>query len=263
MTSYRPAAMAGMFYSDNPIQLSRNINEFLAHTNQAQAPATKTLQALIAPHAGYIYSGPIAASAYSLLHSKKHLDIILLGPSHRVAFKGMAIPSVDAFSTPLGLVNINTVLADYCLQQKAVIRNDLAHHQEHSLEVQLPFLQTVLSSFSIVPILVSDCAAEDICHLLQKLSTKNVFIIVSSDLSHYHDYETAQSLDKLTSQNIEQLNEQEITYEHACGKTPVQGLIQYAKKNLLSAETLDLRNSGDTAGDRSRVVGYGAYAFYS
>lgn len=264
MMSYRPPAVAGIFYSNNPQELSQNIHAFLQQNDKSSHGfyKQKALKALIVPHAGYIYSGAVAASAYSLLQqSQQNLKIILLGPSHRVAFDGIALPDADAFETPLGLVKLDENLMARCKQLKNVFQNNAAHRDEHSLEVQLPFLQITLKDFTLLPLLVGNCEPETVNQLLEITHDDNTLIIVSSDLSHYHEYQAAQLLDQLTSRNIEQLHDSPITHEHACGKIPVQGLLQYARNHSLSVETLDLRNSGDTAGNQDRVVGYGAYAF--
>jgi hypothetical protein len=219
---------------------------------------------MIVPHAGYIYSGPVAASGYArLLNTKSPINrVVLLGPAHRVPFRGLAITSATAFATPLGAVPIdqaaNSEIAD--LPQVQVL--DEAHRLEHSLEVHIPFLQSTLGDFTLVPIVVGDTTADEILEVLEILWTRpDTLVIVSSDLSHYHDYETAMRLDKTTSRNIEALDYEAIGYDHACGRNPVSGLLLYARRHGLTATALDVRNSGDTAGPRDQVVGYGTYVF--
>jgi len=261
-TIIRPAAVAGMFYSADPNQLQSDVLHYL---QQATSSSDFTPKAIIAPHAGYIYSGPIAASAYKLLQPARHQikQVILLGPSHRVAFRGIATPNADYFSTPLGNIKINQTLCRQVESFDFVHANDAAHAQEHSLEVQLPFLQNILDDFELTPLVVGDCAAQDVAKLLDSIWGKNdTLVVISSDLSHYHSYTTAKQLDHKTSLAIEHCQPENITYEDACGRQPLNGLLTLAKQKKLSIDTIDLRNSGDTAGDKERVVGYGAYVVH-
>lgn len=255
----RPAAVAGMFYADDPQRLRSDIHQFLtqAHITNEHIP-----KAIIAPHAGYIYSGPVAASVYKLLQPAASTisRVVLLGPSHRVAFQGIATPQADYFETPLGRIKINQSVCHELEQLSFVQRSDLAHQQEHSLEVQLPFLQSVLNDFELVPLVVGDCPPQQVAELLELVwGNQETLIVISSDLSHYHNYHTANRLDKHTSQAIEHLQPERISYEDACGRNPLNGLLTLAQKKQLKIETIDLRNSGDTAGSKDRVVGYGAY----
>ncbi len=258
----RPAAVAGMFYSNDPDQLQSEINHYLSSATPHSSSIPK---AIIAPHAGYTYSGPVAASAYKLLQplENKIKHVVLLGPSHRVAFQGIATPGADYFSTPLGKIKIdieNCVLAE---QFAFVHKLPAAHEQEHSLEVQLPFLQTVLNEFTLTPLVVGDCNPDDVAELLNRLwGHEDTLIVISSDLSHYHSYDSAQQLDANTSHAIVHLQPENISYEDACGRTPLNGLLTLAKQKHLQIETLDLRNSGDTAGSKDRVVGYGSYVVH-
>jgi AmmeMemoRadiSam system protein B len=251
-----------MFYPDDPVLLRQQVTGFLqaADSNTDLSP-----KALIVPHAGYVYSGPVAASAYRQL-TGRHASInrvVLLGPAHRVAFSGLAATSAEYFSTPLGLIRIDQVAMDEILQLPQVRVLDEAHREEHSLEVQLPFLQSILENdFSLVPLVVGDADSDSVAEVIEKLWGDNrTLILISSDLSHYQDYATARQLDSATSRAIEQLDPQAIDYPQACGRNPVNGLLLAARHHKLQARTLDLRNSGDTAGGRDRVVGYGAYAF--
>lgn len=259
-TNIRPPAVAGMFYPDDPDVLRDQVSTLL-RAAPAAGPAPK---AVIVPHAGYIYSGPIAASAYARI-AKARADIrrvILLGPAHRVAFNGIAASSAAAFTTPLGSVPVdrNALRLIDDLPQVRVF--DPAHAAEHSLEVQLPFLQLALDDFTLVPLVVGDATPEQVDEVLERLwGGAETLLVISSDLSHYHDYDSARHIDQATSLAIEALREQDIGYEDACGRIPVNGLLQTARHHGLRARTIDLRNSGDTAGGRDRVVGYGAYVF--
>lgn len=260
MLHVRPPAVAGTFYPADQRQLHTMIQGFLQSV-KAEGAAPK---AIIAPHAGYIYSGSIAASAYSQLKQGREniRQVVLLGPSHRVGFTGLAVSSAEWFATPLGTVPLDRNAIDTLLELPFVRTLDQAHAFEHSLEVQLPFLQEVLENFSLVPIVVGDADPADVAVVLQLLwNGDTTAIVVSSDLSHYHDYATAQRMDRATSDAIEALRPEDIGYEYACGRLPVSGLLYAARRHGLRGRTIDLRNSGDTAGDKDSVVGYGAYAF--
>jgi AmmeMemoRadiSam system protein B len=261
MSQIRQAAVAGMFYPGETQELRRMVNDMLA---AASADNAAPIKAMIVPHAGYIYSGPVAASAYARL--KQQADtierVVLLGPSHRVPFRGLAAPGADTFQTPLGSIDIDTAAVQHVLQLPQVITLSDAHALEHSLEVHLPFLQTVLNDFSLVPLVVGDATAEEVLEVLNALwDGAETLIVISSDLSHYHDYDTAKKLDQHTCAAIEAMQPKNISYDDACGRTPVSGLLLAAKQYHLHVHTLDLRNSGDTAGPRDQVVGYGAWIF--
>jgi AmmeMemoRadiSam system protein B len=249
-----------MFYPADPRELRAMLNEFLARA-RTDRPAPR---AMILPHAGYVYSGPVAASGYACLLNSPgtYSRVVLLGPAHRVAFSGLAATSAAAFATPLGAVPVDQEslrrLAD--LPQVHVL--DEAQRLEHSLEVHLPFLQVTLENFMLVPLVVGDATAEEVCQVLEREAPlPGTLVVISSDLSHYHDYATATRMDKATSAHIEALDYDGIGYGQACGRNPLSGLLLYAKRHALAAETIDLRNSGDTAGPRDQVVGYGAYVF--
>lgn len=260
MTSVRNPAVAGLFYPDDPRELHAMIVEYLGAVH-----ATGTVpKAIIAPHAGYIYSGPIAASAYVRIQPARGriTRVVLLGPAHRVGFHGLALSSADCFQTPLGRITVDQEAVKKISGLPQVHVMDAAHMQEHSLEVHLPFLQEALGEFSLVPLVVGDAGPDEVAEVLEALwGGPETLIVISSDLSHYHDYKTAQRLDRATSQAIEQLRLDDIQYDHACGRNPVSGLLQVARSRGLKAKTVDLRNSGDTAGSHDRVVGYGAYVF--
>jgi AmmeMemoRadiSam system protein B/AmmeMemoRadiSam system protein A len=221
-------------------------------------------KAIIAPHAGYIYSGAVAASAYvSLAKARSTVTrVVLLGPSHRVAVRGLATTSAEFFLTPLGSVPIDREAVALALRFPQVTVVDAAHAQEHSLEVHLPFLQMSLDGFSLVPFSVGEASPEEVAVVLEALwGGPETLIVVSSDLSHHYDYDTARRLDAATTRAIEQLDPDALDSESACGRVPVRGLLLCAKRQGLDVTTVDVRNSGDTAGTRDRVVGYGSYLF--
>lgn len=262
MQKIRNPAVAGTFYPADPGELHTMVHGFL---EQAKRPEGSPPKALIVPHAGYIYSGPVAATGYiGLTEARDRIErVVLLGPSHRVGFLGLASSSADIFRTPLGDIPIDRKAIESIATLPQVHQLDEAHLMEHSLEVHLPFLQEVLGSFSLVPLVVGDAAAEEIAEVLEKLwGGDETLIVISSDLSHYHDYETAQQMDSATSLAIERLNPDEIEDEGACGRNPIKGLLLAARDKHLIAVTVDLRNSGDTAGPSDRVVGYGTYIFH-
>ena len=258
MENIREAAVAGSFYPADPIELQSLLDTLLAAAGDGNPPP----KAMILPHAGYIYSGPVAASGYARLigNADRISRVILLGPTHRKAVRGLALPDATAFSTPLGTIPLDTEALRQIRQLPQVSIDVAAHRSEHSLEVHLPFLQRTLKDFTLVPILVGDATASEVCEVIEQLwGGEETLLIVSSDLSHYHDYATASRLDAATSKAIEALALEDIDHHDACGRTPVSGLLLYARQHGLGIKTIDLRNSGDTAGPRDQVVGYGAY----
>lgn len=260
MTVIREPAVAGQFYPGNASELSATIRLFFEDIQAEPTPAPK---ALIVPHAGYVYSGPVAAAAYARLrpYREQYTRVILLGPAHRLAVSGLALSSADLFRTPLGDVPLDKE-AIAALNMPNVQVFDATHQLEHSLEVHLPFLQTVLESFSLVPLVVGDAAPETVAAVIDALwGGAETLIVVSSDLSHYLSYDRARASDKAICQAIESLEVQDIDHDAACGATPISGLLIAAKRRGMKVTTLDLRNSGDTAGDRDQVVGYGAWLF--
>lgn len=263
MITARPPAVAGMFYPADHQQLHDDVTQYLNAARSSHAE-TQVPKAIIAPHAGYIYSGPVAASAYArLIPARDQIHrVILLGPSHRVPFRGLATSSADAFTTPLGLIALDRIAIDGLADLPQVQCLDEAHSQEHSLEVHLPFLQEVLDEFQLVPLVVGDARPAEVAEVLERLwGGPETLIVISSDLSHYHDYATAKRMDRQTSDAIEELKAEAVHSEDACGCVPLTGLLYLAREHGLHASTVDLRNSGDTAGPKDRVVGYGAYVF--
>ena len=261
MPSIRSPAVAGTFYPNDNHQLKGMVRGFL-DACQSDAPPPK---AIIAPHAGYIYSGPIAASAYARVANGRNTitRVVLLGPSHRVPFHGIAASDAQVFITPLGEVPIDGEALKAIRHLRQVHTLNEAHRWEHSLEVQLPFLQVVLANFKLVPLVVGEASAEEVSEVLEVLwGGPETLLIVSSDLSHYHNYDTARKMDNVTSDAIINYRPQDIHYEQACGRNPILGLLASAHRHGMHAETIDLRNSGDTAGPRDQVVGYGAYIFH-
>jgi hypothetical protein len=254
----RQPAVAGTFYPADPTQLHQMLGRYLI---DAEIDC-KVPKAIIVPHAGYIYSGPIAASAYARLKQGRNLitKVVLIGPSHHVAFRGFAVSKAETFTTPLGDISVDQEAVKLIAQFPFVDYIEQAHSYEHSLEVHLPFLQETLNAFKIVPIVAGDASPEQVALVIDTLwGGEETLIVISSDLSHYHDYAMAKMLDKLTSERIENKQYELLGSDSACGKVPVSGLLKVARERSLSINTIDLRNSGDTAGDKSRVVGYGAY----
>lgn len=260
MTEIREPAVAGYFYPADAVELGRAVEQLLGAVSTSGGNAPK---ALIVPHAGYVYSGPIAASAYARLrpYRDRYRRVVLLGPCHRVPVNGLALSGADAFRTPLGDVRIDrAAIAGLHLPQLSVF--DATHQFEHSLEVHLPFLQTVLGEFMLVPVVVGSARHDEVAAVLEALwDGPETLIVISSDLTHYLSYDDARTTDQSTRRSIEAFDAGSIGHDDACGATPIGGLLVAAKRRGLTVETLDLRNSGDTAGDRRRVVGYGAWVF--
>lgn len=255
----RPPAVAGMFYPADAEALARAVQTYLAAAPASVSPAPK---ALIVPHAGYIYSGAVAARAYALLAPARRTirRVVLLGPAHRVPVRGLALPVAEGFATPLGSVPIDAEGARIALALPQVSASDAAHSLEHSLEVQLPFLQAVLDDFTLLPFAVGAAAPVQVAEVLDLLwGGPETLILVSSDLSHFHTYAQAQGIDRHTVDEI-LAGDSRLDHEQACGATPINGLLLCARRRGMRIELLDLRNSGDTAGDRARVVGYASFA---
>jgi len=261
MLTIRESAVAGTFYPGQPRQLETNVRALLDAIDASQLATCP--KALIVPHAGYIYSGPTAAVAYASLikNAAAVKRVVLLGPVHRVPVRGLALPGVDAFQTPLGTIELDREAISNISTLPQVVVSSAAHHLEHSLEVQLPFLQTVLDDFTLVPLAVGDASIEQVAEIIEKLwGGPETLIVISSDLSHFHSYRSAQQIDSETVASILDLRTLE-NHEQACGATPVNGLLRVARKRGLRPQLLDLCNSGDTAGDKNRVVGYASIAW--
>jgi MEMO1 family protein len=261
----RPPAAAGLFYSGNPHRLRAEIEGLLA-----AAPASSACQpkhqpkAVIAPHAGYVYSGKIAATAFAALRdiAKDITRAVVIGPAHYLALRGIAVPTVEAFETPFGPVPVDQNALAAIADLPFVLANDAAHAPEHALEVELPFLQLALGAFQVVPLLVGDAQPQEVAHALGRIwGGAETLIVISSDLSHYHDYEAAKRLDAATAGTIERGDWEQLGASNVCGFLPIAGLLVETARRSMKAQRLALCNSGDTAGDRDRVVGYGAWAF--
>jgi hypothetical protein len=250
-----------MFYSDKPQELAAAVRSYIAVAAPPETP--RPSKAVVAPHAGYIYSGPIAGTAYAALSARgKDIErVILIGPSHRVAFSGVATSGANVFETPLGPVTVDREAVALLVKEGLAREFEPAHENEHSLEVQLPFLKQVCPDARVVPLLAGDDDWQASLKALALLwGGDETAIVVSSDLSHYHDYKTAQRLDAETAKTVERLGAGEVDFEQACGATGINALLALVAEKGLACTTLDLRNSGDTAGPRNRVVGYGAFA---
>ena len=266
----RPPAVASMFYPGGTAELRNAVQNYLSNAGteedvpKLKKGETAELRTLIVPHAGYIYSGKIAASAYRLLEQNQNQfkRVLLLGPAHRVWLEGAAFPEADAFQTPLGEITLDKELIEKMLAEFSWISvSDEAHAEEHCLEVQLPFLQETLGEFKLLPLVVGDAKTELLAALIQQFSEDHeTLIVISTDLSHFHDYQTAREIDARTANAIEHLEQNRISTEDACGAYPLRGALLAASQNQWNVHRLGLCNSGDTAGDRGRVVGYGAWA---
>ena len=266
----RPPAVASMFYPGGTAELRNAVQKYLSNAgveenvSQLKKEEIAELRTLIVPHAGYIYSGKIAASAYRLLEQNQNQfkRVLLLGPAHRVWLEGAAFPEADAFETPLGEITLDKELIEKILAEFSWISvSDEAHSEEHCLEVQLPFLQETLGDFELLPLVVGETKTEQITEIIQQFSEDTeTLIVISTDLSHFHDYQTAREIDARTANAIELLEQNRISTEDACGAYPLRGALLAASQNQWNVHRLGLCNSGDTAGDRGRVVGYGAWA---
>jgi AmmeMemoRadiSam system protein B len=262
MSNSRQPAVAGLFYPGRASQLTALVRGFFGDDRLPASDATAPPVALIVPHAGLIYSGEVAATAYQMLvpHRRLIRRVALFGPAHRVALTGMAVPSVDAFMTPLGPVKIDTQAIRDLLSADDIVTSDHAHRLEHSLEVQLPFLQNVLQDFSLIPVVVGVADTASVAAAMAQLQAlDDTLLLISSDLSHFHDYSTAREIDADTASRIV-ARESDLNGEQACGYASINALLQLACQRDWRVELLDLRNSGDTAGSHDRVVGYGAFA---
>lgn len=256
----RPPAVAGAFYPADSAVLRNEISRFL-RAARVKGPIPK---AMIVPHAGYEYSGPVAASGYALLRPiRERIErVVVLGPSHRVRLEGLATTSATAFATPLGNVLIDDAGVETALHLPRVRILDQVHKYEHSLEVQLPFLQMTLADFLLVPLCVGAADAYKVAAVIDALWTDDTLVVISSDLSHYHDYWTACDIDRETSKLIEQREWRKLSGDRACGYRGIKGLLKVCQQRDLQVKTVDLRNSGDTSEMRDQVVGYGCYVVF-
>lgn len=259
MLTVRPTAVAGLFYPEDPDRLGREVDRLLEAV--AVPPDEPAPKALIVPHAGYAYSGPVAASGYARLRrgGAALRRVVLMGPSHHVAFHGLALPESGAFETPLGLVEVDLEASRRLVR---AVRSEAIHQREHALEVQLPFLQRVAPGVRVVPLAVGAAPPGEVAEALEALwDGPETAVVVSSDLSHYLPYRLGRTLDEATAQAILRLDPA-LAPDRACGAAPVAGFLEAARRRGMLAALLDLRSSGDTAGGREEVVGYGAFAFY-
>ena len=263
MAHARKPAVAGLFYPEEEGALLRAVTALMAEAKTA--PPKEPPKALIVPHAGYVYSGAIAAKGYAMLKEAKGKikRVILLGPAHTVYLRGMAIPEADCFEMPLATHTVDADLTGRALKLPAVISDDQPHLREHALEVQLPFIWETLGEVRILPVVVGDTSEEDVSSFIGTLwDGPETLILISSDLSHYYPYDVARKKDGATARAIESLNPGALSDDKACGFKAIQGLLQVARDNGLSVRRLGLCNSGDTAGERTKVVGYGAWGFW-
>jgi AmmeMemoRadiSam system protein B len=263
MSERREAAVAGTFYSADAAELAASIDEMLATAARAEPSVDRPPKALVVPHAGHVYSGPVAALAYAtLLPVRDQITrVVLLGPAHHAGFDGLALPRVDAFRTPLGDIPIDDAVRGLLAGLPGVVVDDRPHAPEHSLEVQLPFLQRLLPAFTLVPIVVGHAPAATVARVLDAAwGGPETLVLISSDLSHYETYESAAAHDAETARSIATCASDAIGPYDACGAYPLRGLLELARARDLAPTLLDLRSSGDTAGPRDRVVGYGAFA---
>ena len=259
--SVRRAAVAGSFYPADPERLRLDLSGLLAKA--PALPAYRPAKALIAPHAGYVYSGALAARAFVRVRGSPIDRVVLIGPAHYVGIRGIASSSADAFATPLGEVPIDHGAMAASAEFPFVVQNDTAHAREHALEVELPFLQAVLGPFALVPLLVGQASPVEVAELLGRLwGGPETLIVVSSDLSHFHDYETARQNDEATASAIESGAWAELGPSDACGALAIAGLLIEAERRGLKARRLALCNSGDVSSSRDRVVGYGSWLFH-
>lgn len=257
----RPPAVAGLFYPDDPVELRESVASYMAEAVTPSVPERPA--ALVVPHAGYVYSGSTAAVAYRTLGPAREVRrVVLIGPSHRVHLQGVALPKFEAFATPLGVMQVDQELKRALEGVAHVIEANEPHRFEHSLEVQLPFLQVLFDEITFLPLVAGEASASDVALILERVAqSDDTIILASSDLSHYLTYAQAQKLDTRTSEMILK-REPTLSGYQACGAVPINGLLHFARSRDLSVQELARCNSGDTAGDRDRVVGYGAYALY-
>ena len=263
MGAIRPPAVAGSFYPADPGRLRGAVECYLAAAEDSGTPGT--LRALIAPHAGYVYSGPVAGHAFAALGEggADMRRVVVIGPAHFVPFRGIAVPAAEAFRTPLGDVSLDRHALEAIRDLPQVRLADAPHQPEHAIEVELPFLQAVLGDCSLMPLLVGEATPAEVAEVLNRLwGERDTLLVISSDLSHYEPHERARAHDAATAAAIERLDAASLRPHDACGYLPIAGLLVEASRRGIQARRLDLRNSGDTAGPKDQVVGYGAWAFH-
>lgn len=263
MASIRNAAVAGMFYPGDARALAAELDELLGGVEQSAARLGFP-KALIVPHAGYIYSGPVAARAYDELGPARGIvrRVVMLGPVHRVAVRGLAVPTDEAFATPLGRVAIDRAAIEEARRFRQVVPSDAAHLQEHALEVQLPFLQRQLGEFTLAPFAVGMASVDEVAEVIEALwGGPETLVVISTDMSHYHAYAEARQIDGNTVTRIGEFAT-DLDHEEACGATPLNGFLRVARRRNLGIQLLAACNSGDTAGGKGRVVGYSSFALY-
>lgn len=258
----RPATVAGFFYPEDPTELRRSVIQMLASQSLSlPLPQPARIQALVVPHAGYRYSGHIAAAAYKLLTKGQFKRVLLLGPNHRVPLQGIAAPSVDSFQSPIGELPLDTQAIKQATRQASIAYFDEAHQSEHCLEVQLPFVLLTLGQITLIPLIVGNTPAIQVCELIQSLMTPETLLLISTDLSHFHPLSQAQQIDQQTLNQIMAL-QPTLTGEQACGAAPLNGALMWAKQQGLTATLLAKGSSVDGGGDADSVVGYASIALH-
>ncbi len=263
MSTVRPPAVAGLFYPDDAQALRQYVHAVLARAAH-EVPRLPKVEAVVAPHAGYRYSGEIAARAFAALAERGDVRrILLLGPAHTVPLRGIAAPAWDGFATPLGTAPVDTEGRKAIAHLPQVVIDNVPHAREHALEVELPFIQVLFPQAQVLPLVVGQATPSEVAEVIEAVRAldPDTAIVISSDLSHYEPYEQARRHDAITAEKIARLDEAHIGPMDACGAYPLSGLLHEARLHRWRPMLLDLRNSGDTAGEKSRVVGYGAWAF--
>ncbi|WP_040725434.1 AmmeMemoRadiSam system protein B [Thiomicrorhabdus sp. Kp2] len=266
----RQPAVAGLFYPNSASEILHFMESCqLALAEQVELERKEVPRALILPHAGYVYSGYAAYQGVRLWQNHEQIKtVVIIGPAHRVAFEGVATISSEAMATPLGNCEVDSDLRTELIDEFDFISvSDFAHAQEHSLEVELPFIQKIIPDAKVLPLLNGRVSAQEVAQLVSYLwKREGVYFIISSDLSHFHSYEIAKKIDQKTAEMIDVGDWQALNGERACGYLGIQGVLKYISENLpgqnVNIERVALLNSGDTAGDKERVVGYGAWAIY-
>ena len=262
MEKIKQADVAGMFYPGEEASLRQMVDGFI----QKALSFDLRPRAIIAPHAGYIYSGSIAGTAYKTIAAVRDQieNVIIMSPAHRFYLRGIALHMADAFATPLGNIPVNIGIVKKIKQFSSVQWEERSFIQEHGLETHLPFIQRAFKpGIKIVPMIVGECQESEVAEILESVwEDPRNFVIISSDLSHFHSYADAKKLDRNTVDLIQNLDSQSLDTEFACGHYPICGLLNLARNRKLKIKALDIRSSGDTAGSKESVVGYGSFAVY-